>query len=275
MRTDQILAKIERKSKLPIQNKKAVGFYIKKGERITFFDFECPPRFIDRDCQGREFANYLVDLKSIFQKGKIDQFTELPRVIRNRTKEVKILRFLKSSGLNFCFVKIVADTNLNYITPETTEIIDTERIKKRFKEFRNRVQKAARSYPVPVKVILFSDLIKNFQTEYDSAFSKAFRLLKKEKLISNKILQAQIRRTKKHVGLRQRILEFSQRTIATYAAEGIVFDLLSKTKNFPNCVWLNFEEADKRTVAIINCLRRKSGLGNLPMVCLKKMSKYS
>ena len=62
------------------------------------------------------------------------------------------------------------------------------------------------------------------------------------------------------------VQEFSFKTIATYAAEGMVLDKLSATKRFSNCVWLNIEEVDSRTVSITNCLRQQNNIESMPML---------
>jgi len=96
------------------------------------------------------------------------------------------------------------------------------------------------------------------------------KLLGANKLIPQSIWNQQLNRTQRHIGLKrqERIIEFSKRTVASYAAEGIVFELLSKTERFPNCIWLNTAEADRRTIEITNCLRVKKGIPKLPMIFL-------
>ena len=94
--------------------------------------------------------------------------------------------------------------------------------------------------------------------------------MQKGKLLPEKIVSKQFQRTREHIGLQdpEKIKEFSIRTIATYAAEGMVFSELSETTEYSNCVWLNIEETDDRTIAITNSLRIKEGNGPLPMLFL-------
>lgn len=271
---DKIYNQIKAKSKRPIENESLVRFYLKKslsGKKITFYDFECPPRFLDKKSQDKEFINYLVDLDNIFQNKKIDKFTEIPRIIKNQEQEKNILKFLISLGINFQFVKIIVDTNPKYITPESIKILGKKPIEEKLSEFKTKIREQTKNYPKPVKIVLFSELIKPLQRQYENSFKKALKLLGANKLIPQSIWNQQLNRTQRHIGLKkqERIMEFSKRTVASYAAEGIVFELLSKTERFPNCIWLNTAEADKRTIEITNCLRANKGISKLPMIFLK------
>lgn len=268
---DLITKKIKEASKMPLENEAEILNYFKKslkGEIITFYDWECLPRFIDKDKKDKKFINYLVDLKKIFAGKKIDQFTEVPRVIKNKKREMQTLKMLKKLGLNFRFVKFVADTNYYYITPESRKLGE-KKIKTKFKQFKKMIEKETKNYPVRVKTVLFSGVI-NKNKKYDQSFKEALGFLEKKRLLSKETLQKQIKRTKEHVGITdtKEAETFAKRTIATYAAEGVAFDWLSKSKKFSNPIWLNFAEANKRTIKITNCLRRKKGVKDLPMIFL-------
>jgi hypothetical protein len=238
------------------------------GTPITFYNWECPPRFIDYK-DGRAFLNFNVDLNDIFQGKKIDKFTELPRVVAAREREIKILNALKKNGLKFRFVKLIADTNAIYLTPESMAILGEKKIEAKFDEFKKLLLKNTARYPLAVKVYRFSELIRPFKNAYEINFQSALKLLRRspKNLVQVGIFKDQLGRVKEHVGLSggNSLQEFCLRTIASYGAEGIIFSRLAKTKKFSNCVWLNIEEADDRTIAITNCLRQKSNLGQLPM----------
>jgi len=272
----KIIALIEKNSKRPIENKKAFEKYllesIIKNKKITFYNWECPPRFLDIDKNGKYFVNYDVDLKKIFKSKKIDNFTEFPRVVEEPDEEIKTLLFLKSMGIKYRFVKVIADTNAFYITPESIKILGKIKIKKKYAEFKKLIQQSLKKYPISVKVCFFTDLIKKDKAKYDEIYLNSKNILKKDtqKLLAKKIIVDQIKRTRDHVGIlgKKEAFDFAINTIATYAAEGIVFDKLSKTPKFSNCVWLNNHEVDDRTIQITNCYRRKLKFGNLPMVFL-------
>ncbi|MEA3463798.1 MAG: hypothetical protein U9R14_01865, partial [Patescibacteria group bacterium] len=178
--------------------------------------------------------------------------------------------------INFRFVKLIADTNAYYLTPESLKILGKKKVIHKFVEFKKLIIKYTNQYPADVDVYLFTDLIKNYKNIYDNFFNKTMFLLQKksEKIISNKILQQQFKRIKNHLGFKNKneIKNFAIKTIASYAAEGVVFDKLAKSKNFSNCIWLNIEEADQRTIEITNCLRTKSNLGKMPMIFPKSQS---
>ncbi|MBI2607393.1 MAG: hypothetical protein HYW51_01045 [Candidatus Doudnabacteria bacterium] len=231
---------------------------------ITFYNWECPPRFLDIDGG----ISYLVDLDKIFKGQKIDKFTELPRVVSQSKREIRILKKLNSLGLKYRFVKIIADTNAYYLTPESLQRYGEQNVKRKFLEFKTKIEGGILKYPARTKVFLFTELIKDYQQLYDKSFQKALKLLKQDKLVSKWWIAEQLKRTKEHVGINEaeKLQEFCFRTIASYAAEGLVFGRLSKTRFFANCVWLNIEEADERTITITNSLRIKEGKDPLPML---------
>jgi len=258
--------KIEKRSKKRMENPQALRRYLKESEfmPITFFNWECPPRFLDN---GE--ISYLVDIKKIFRGEKIDEFTELPRVVVNKEREIRILNYLNSLGINYRFVKIIADTNAYYLTPEVLKKTGKNEIRKKFGEFKLAVENNLKKYPAQCAVYLFSDLMSRYTKTYETAFYFALsRLRLGRKCVEKEIIEKQLKRTREHVGVKgeQKIEEFALRTIASYAAEGLVFRKLSSTKYFSNCIWLNIEEADNRTIKITNLLRDKQD--SLPMIFL-------
>lgn len=252
-----------------MENQSAIKKYLAEslqfGRKITFFNWECPPRFFDNG-----FVNYQVDLDKIFKGQKIDKYTELPRVVSQNEREIKILKFLNLLGINYRFVKVIADTNAYYLTPESLRKYGRKKIVESFAKFKRRIEEKLISYPIKTKVYFFTKLLKSYEDLYSRSFERAYRLLQNNKLVTKSILAKQFLRTKEHLGFKDRetIKEFSLRTIATYAAEGMVFEKLSQTENFSNSVWLNIEEVNDRTIVISNSLRIKKGLRPLPMLFL-------
>ncbi|MFA6918979.1 MAG: hypothetical protein WC244_02590 [Patescibacteria group bacterium] len=275
MKTKFILQKIKDNSLRDIENLELIYKYIennsRQGQLLTFYNWECPPRFMDYK-DGKAFINYDMDLQDVFDGKKSDEFTELPRVVESRDREIAILQFLQNLGLRFHFVKIIADTNAYYLTPESLNILGEVKIKNKFEEFKNLIIQEVRKYPLPVEVCLFTELMKPYRSDYDKYFNYALDILKRnpEVLLDSKIINEQIIRTRKHIGINENDAnDFALRTIASYGAEGMIFDLLSQTGKFSNCVWFNIEEVDERTITITNCIREIFGKGKLPMVFLK------
>lgn len=272
-RAKEIIKQIENNSLLPIQNKELFECYILKslvlGKPITFYNWECPPRRINIK-RGKIFVDYDVNLRNIFLGKTIDAYTELPRVVGQCAEEISMLTFLKSLNFPFRFVKIIADTNAYYLTPESINISGKAKISKKFKEFKYLIKKQTAQYPVKTRVRFFTEVAKSFNGIYKDVYECACRILSENpyKLLPRKIFKEQILRTKTHVGIsdKQWARDFSVKTIATYCAEGVVFALLAETKEFSNCVWLNNHEIDKRTIEITNCCRRKMDIGELPMI---------
>lgn len=275
---DFIIKKIKQNSQMSIENEYLLRKYIweclKKGNSITFYNWECPPRVLDMNKEGRIFVNYCVDLEKIFNGERIDAFTEIPRVVTEKEREIKMLRLLKSLGLKLRFVKIIADTNAYYITPYSLKVLSKQKIKRSFRKFKRKIGEILkRDYrPIKTKSILFTGLLKGFRKEYNSAVGGALEILDytPAKLIKTKTWNKQLEYIERHMGFssnqQSEIENIAKRTIATYGAEGIIFDLLSKTKEFSNCVWLNIEEVDRKTIEITNCLRKRRNLNELPMI---------
>ncbi|MDO8482805.1 MAG: hypothetical protein Q7S86_03235 [bacterium] len=269
----KIVRDIENKSGRTLQNKELISNYIfeamSEGKPVTFFNWECPPRRIG-STDGKFFIDYNVDLGKIFQGKKTDEYTELPRVVERSEEEIEMLSFMRSLGFTFRFVKIVADTNAFYITPESLSVSGRRTLRNKFREFKNFIKNETLVYPVKTEAVLFTDLIRQFVGVYEKIYKKSYRLLNVEptSLLPLAIFREQLTRTEKHIGIKNGkwVRDFSIRTIATYAAEGVVFEKLSKTVGFSNCIWLNNHEIDKRTVEVTNCYRRKIGIGDLPMV---------
>ena len=270
----EILNLIQKKSVRKIENTDSMKIYLKESleqkKSITFYNWECPPRFIDKAKNGQLFINYNVDHDVIANKKQVDEYTELPRIITDFEKQKNIIEFLTGLGLNFRFVKLIADTNLYYLTPESRKYVDANLAEKKFKEFKMLIKERSDGLPCKTEVMLFSDMIRPWQDLYNESFYKALKMMNIRPclLVRNEILELQFQRTKEHVGISDDVWaeEFSKRTIASYAAEGIIFNELSKSERYSNCVWLNIEEVDQRTIEITNCLRLKKGIARLPMV---------
>lgn len=269
-----VINNIEKQSKLPIQNIELFRRYVFDaivfGIPITFFGWECPPRKISRTKEGDEYVDFCVDLDMVFKGKKIDNFTELPKIVEYEKIEQNMVELLEKLNIPFRLVKFIADTNAYYITPRSLVISDSKGVENKFQEFKNKLSK----YPKQIEVALFTEVIKPYVRFYREIYQIVMDLLKNKSqiLLSKAVIDKQIRRTKEHVGIVNvsYAREFSYRTIATYATEGVMFYLMSKDKKFSNCVWLNSYETDRRTIDITNCYRRKIGIEDLPMVFIYK-----
>lgn len=279
MKASDILARLESVSERPIENPSLLLSYIevslRNSTRITFFNWECPPRFMDTAPDGSAFVNYDVDLEKIFRKEKIDEFTEFPRAVEKPQAEIDILNLFTELGIPYRFVKLVADTNAQYLTPDSLKILGEKKVREKFQEFKERLVTATRAYPVQPDVILFTELLASRQNEYDEVFEASKIILEADpsQLVPPGVFELQMQRSFEHMGMEDSpaVREFAIRTIATYAAEGVLFEQLSRTEEFSNMVWLNNHEIDQRTIDITNCYRQKSGLEPLPMVFIDEL----
>lgn len=261
---------LDARSVMPMQNRPAIEAFLAGGRPVTFFNWECPPRFLDRTPEGREFVNYDLDLEKIFQGRTVDEFTELPRVVEHRTDEVAALRWLQELGIPFRFVKLVADTNAWYLTPESLDILGENLIRARFAEFARRISECLESYPGQAGVALFSETMLPYQRLYDDTYKKALAKLKSDPdaVLDPVVWQQQLERTRHHMGMADEdmVKEFASKTVASYGAEGMVLDRLSQEGSLRQAVWLNNHEVDERTVVITNFWRDRMGIDNLPML---------
>jgi hypothetical protein len=264
-----IMQSLNERSIMPMQNRAAIERMIAADQPITFYNWECPPRFLDKTSEGQEFVNYDINLDKIFRGEALDSFTEIPRVVAERDDEIATLQWLNGLGVSYRFVKIIADTNAVYLTPESLAILGEGRVRQKFREFASRIQERLVDYPAKTDVRLFTDLIRPYQSLYDQSYQAARQMLgqNSSRLVDASVIKQQIERTLRHMGMRNSdsTRQFALNTIASYAAEGVVLDRLAEAI-LPNCVWLNNHEIDERTVAITNCLRVKRGIGPLPMV---------
>lgn len=277
-KADFIINKINKISKIPIESKSLFKRYILESlegkNLITFYNWECPPRILDVDEKGKTFVDYCVNLEKVFRGEKIDDYTEIPRIVEEKKKEIEILRFLKSLGLKFRFIKLIADTNAYYITPYSLEVSGEEGIEETFLRFKRKIGTILKKdYKfIETKAYLFTTLLKEYRKEYENAFVEALKILDSDvsRLINLVTWNQQKRYIKGHLGFKEdqqkKIIDITKKTIATYGAEGAIFDLLSKTEGFSNCTWINIEEANKRTIEITNCLRKKKGISELPII---------
>jgi len=276
---EEILKKIKENSFMKIENEEKFKKYLRdaleKNIPITFFNWECPTRFLDKTSDGRIFVNYDLDLEKIFNLEKYDDFTEFPRCVDEFQREKNIFEFLNSLKIPYRFVKLIADTNALYLNKESLKILGEEKVYQKFNEFKERVFEQVKKYPLDnFSVELFTEKFQDKMSFYNEVFQENYKKLKnKEKidLLDKKFVELQKERTRKHMGMddEKMIEDFTYRTIASYGAEGVIFSLFEKSNIFSNPVWLNIEEANERTKAITNFSRLKNGEEKLPMVFLK------
>ncbi|MEI6040106.1 MAG: hypothetical protein WCP93_02020 [Candidatus Berkelbacteria bacterium] len=222
------------------------------GQINILFDWECPPRFIDYK-NKREFVNFDVDLNKIFAQRKIDNFTEIPRTIINKKTDLEVLRLIKDNRIKFQYYKFIADTNL-----ELVQTKNKTQAKQKFYEFKKVLEQKTLKYPVKISFWLFSDFLKTKKLfkKYKEIYKVWVDKIENETRYQ-KIWQKQIEKTKNHMGLKDslKIKEIAKRTIASYAAEGAIFEIL-ETKN-ENYIWLNSAETDQQSINTTNLARKE------------------
>jgi len=246
-------------------------------ETVSFYDWECPPRQIKTERDGSKWVNFNIDLKSVVAGKKLDRYTELPKIV-SKTKLIKeILKALDASRLKYKFYMLVADTNALYLYPDSVKKIGYDRVKKLSLHFQNLLQKKSNIFygQNKIRVVLYTDLQGKFKEEYERSFGVINHDLnsKRNSIVPQNILKEWYKYLIGHVGLTKDLEkqkeDLVKRVIASYAAEGIVFRLLDKSKVFPNPVWINLEEPFF-SGATTELLRERQGISPFPKIYFKK-----
>lgn len=261
---NQFITEVKKNSIRPIENQNKIKQILSNSklnkQKIILFDWECPPRFIKYQ-DKQEIVSFDVDLKQIFKGQKIDQFTEIPRTLTNQLLEEKILNLFIKYGFEVEFYKFIADTNTNLV-----QINNKGKTKKNFAEFKELLEKKIVNYPVKTKIYLFSSFLKEkkLNEKYNQIFNQTLNKFENN-LIDHQLLKSQIKRTKDHIGMtnESQIKDVAEKTIASYAAEGAIFETLET--NSEDYIWLNLAEIDLRTIKITNLARQSK----MPMIFVK------
>src|SRR3989344_3164841 len=135
------------------------------NQPISFYSWECPPRQKVKDPKLGSWINYDIDIKSVVDGIKLDEFTELPRLTTQVEEEQWFINEILKKYPNATYSKIVADTNGLYLFPKSKTILGEVKIKVLAKKFQKLLKQKARSLygkDMP-KVILATTLLKPFE----------------------------------------------------------------------------------------------------------------
>lgn len=267
------LNKIIKKFTYPPQNWERIKYLWQKDEQITFYSWECPPRQIQYDSEGERWVNFDIDIDLVVNGKKLDKYTELPRLTTQPEKEKWFINTIIEANPKATYIKLIADTNGLYLYKRSREILGDKKIKDLAQKFQSLlILKANVLLPTnSPKIVLYSSLQKNFRPEYEMFFNLVFRGFdkKESELVSNNIINYWADRINYHVGLtkkdRSEREDLLKRIIASYAAEGMLFQLFSQSGIMSNPVWVNWEERPEssRTTEI---LRERYGIMKLPTI---------
>jgi len=107
--------------------------------------------------------------------------------------------------------------------------------------------------------------------DYEMFFNFIYKSFLKDKseLVSSDILDAWKDCMINHIGMTKKDkieqLNVMKRVIASYAAEGMVFEILNRSKILPNPVWVNWEEIPNMAKTT-NILRLRYGIEPMPII---------
>lgn len=214
---------------------------------VSFFDWECPPRVKKVDSDGKIWFDFDLPLEKIVDGEMIDEFTELPKIITKEKETREILELLKEREA-LPLTKFVADTNWLYLYPETLKRMDLGRLKEISNRFVQLLQqKADEMFGVGmIKMVNYTDVQDRFRSDYEAAFETIMK--EYDYLVPEGNKRAWEEFIVPHVGLQPEEIEYrkglTKRVIASYAAEGIVFDLLEQNRIFSNPFWICLDEPE-------------------------------
>lgn len=248
-----------------------VGLW-KNDEPISFYSWECPPRQIKVDKKNGRWVNFDIDIKSIVEGKKLDEFTELPRLTSQWKKEKWFIETIVNQNPNATYTKIIADTNGIYLYTKSKEIMGEKKISflsSKFKRYLESKSKELLGNSSP-NLVLYTKFQGKFKREYEMFFDLISGSIEAGDGIAPKeLLDYWMDRMINHIGLaekdKQERLDVLKRVIASYAAEGMVFELLNNSNILPNPVWVNWEEKPE-SAQTTELLRERYSLSPIPVI---------
>ncbi|OGM63603.1 hypothetical protein A2961_04515 [Candidatus Woesebacteria bacterium RIFCSPLOWO2_01_FULL_39_21] len=241
---------------------------------VSFYSWECPPRQIQENKKYGRWINFDIDIESVISGKKIDNYTELPRLTSQPEKELWFIKEVVQKNSKASYIKIIADTNGLYLFVKTKNILGNKKIRDLSNKFRDLLTKKAKELlgQFSPEIILFTKIQKPFKKEYEMFFNliyQSFNTVTKSSFVTQEILDAWMDCMINHIGLtskdKKERVDVLKRVIASYAAEGMLFELANRFGEMPNPVWINWEEKPE-LAKTTNILRQRYGLENIPTI---------
>ncbi len=271
------LNKIKSKFTFPPQNWNRILKLWENDQPITFYSWECPPRQIKNDKKYGQYVNFDLDIASIVNNKKLDNYTELPRLTTQWQQEKWFIKTIVKPNLQASYLKIIADTNGLYLYPKSKKILGEKKIASLSLKFKLLLEKKSKTllkaYSPPI--YLYTYFQQKYKTEYETFFNLLINDFdrKQPQIIPQNIIDYWTTRIPTHVGLsekdQQETADLLKRVIASYATEGMLFELLNQSSLMPNPVWINWEEPPP-SVQTTEILRSRYGLKPLPVIYFVK-----
>lgn len=271
--TNKVIKTLLKNSTYKPDGLEAIKKAVNNNEPITFYSWECPPRQIVENGKLGRWVTFDVDIDSIVDGKMLDEFTEVPWITLETEKEKwfinKILPLYKKAN----YIKIIADTNAKYLFVKSYKILGGKKIRHLSYKFKISLEKKAKKLfgNKSPDFVLYTKLQKAFEKEYETYFNFVFNSFSgiKSDLVGKSINKAWYDCMFNHIGYSKgdkiELEEVMKRAIASYAAEGVLFEILDRAGTFPNPVWVNWEEKPSLARAS-NILRQRLGLNKLPIV---------
>lgn len=268
---------IKERSTYPTDNLKFIKSALRSKKPVSFFSWECPPRKIIVDNKNGRWVTFEVNIKDIVNGKKLDDYTEIPRITSKPEQERWFINKVLPKFENSRYIKIIADTNAEYIYRRSFEILGKKIIVKLSEIFKKELEiktKKLLGNQTP-QFYLYTKFQKIYKRRYNQYYYLVYNSLSKtnSKLVKPNIYKAWYKCMFDHIGFSEKDKEeredVMKRAIASYAAEGMLFELLNKKGVLPNPVWVNWEEKPNLARAS-NILRKENGIEALPIIYFVK-----
>lgn len=269
----KLITTLKEKSTYGIDNLKSLERAIQNNEPITFYSWECPPRQIIRDTKNGKWVTFDVDIKGVVNGKMLDKYTEIPRLILQSKEEKWFMTTVLSTYENASYIKIIADTNAKYLYIKSYEILGEKKIQTLSKTFKTNLETKAKELwrQKAPKFYLYTEFQEKLKDEYEMFYNYVYKSFQngKSKLVEKDISKAWYKCMFNHIGYsktdKSEREDVMKRAIASYAAEGMLFEMLKTNRTLPNPIWVNWEETPNLSKAS-NILRKRYGLDELPII---------
>ncbi len=248
------------------ENPRRIRELVSCGQTITFFNWVCPAR------TSIWIPNLVRPLVACRFLGSGDEgFTESEpcrRLADTENETRTLLKMARECGVNFHYIKILADDNPRRLYPLTLEIQGEKEIEKIFLNFFIWYQDRIDSlFGRGIEVVSWKEIAAPYGELYDDIFNRPFNDI--SAMLPKGIVDEEQRILMEHCGFqaswRFQIKDFTERVIRSYAAEGVILDALENDWVIPNQILL-CDESTRVFPAQIEAGRKLKGLDRLPKI---------
>lgn len=261
----KLLNELENNSVAPVRNKKLLLNYL-KNDSVTFYVWECMPSKTTIDKDNQVFFDFDINIDDSINKSKFSRLIKVER---------KFFALLNKYKLNYKFYIFTADTNPSIMYPESKVRYSSKQLESLSRSFQKQLQKRADTLLDKNKAVVlrFSKIMNKYLPIYQKTFNQIYNDLSidlyKNKWVNSRLSKQVIKHLSNHIDipmdLKAELEERACRYLASYAAEGMVFNMLNKIYKFKNLVWINNEIVGPSAAATELALK-KTGQSGTPII---------